>query len=258
MAEERRLRPGDRTYLRRLRFLVYTLMQIQQLGRPVTKNELVQSPIYSGLTQPQRTLNGDLEYWLKGQENPLIGSFDGDDRVFAFPRSRQDTSFLGNLARHPTEKQAIAKHIADHIFHYTGFTFFDVGTTTFHLASHLSTENRVGPSLSVLTNSLFVHPFLAHRGVNIKLIGGTVNRLRSYIVKSNAYDIARERFNDQQLQYSFISIDGISLEKSFNSDPILSDDKHQAILATKDTIIFVADHSKIGNPEGREFTSLDE
>lgn len=171
------------------------------------------------------------------------------DLVFARP-----IGFLGLVFG----TAAFAKHIADHIFHYTGFTFFDVGTTTFHLASHLSTENRVGPSLSVLTNSLFVHPFLAHRGVNIKLIGGTVNRLRSYIVKSNAYDIARERFNDQQLQYSFISIDGISLEKSFSSDPILSDDKHQAILATKDTIIFVADHSKIGNPEGREFTSLDE
>ena len=77
-------------------------------------------------------------------------------------------SFLRRIAKHSTEKRAIAKTVIDYV--QDGMTLFlDVGSTTAFVAESLRDHSR----LTVATNSVGVAQVLAnHNGNHVHLLGG--------------------------------------------------------------------------------------
>jgi DeoR family glycerol-3-phosphate regulon repressor len=81
---------------------------------------------------------------------------------------RDAPAFMRRIAKHPTQKRAIALAVAAHV--HDGMTLFlDVGSTTAFVAEQL--RNRLG--LTVVTNSIGVAQVLAnHNGNKVHLLGG--------------------------------------------------------------------------------------
>lgn len=174
-----------------------------------------------------------------------------DEGIVSFPLTVNDTEFLRDIERYTLEKQSIGTYIVEKMIDYGDTIFLDSGTTVLHVAMQL--VQSPFRDVIVITDNLYIVQCLSGRVKELRLVGGSFDKQRSVLLGSPAYDFAKEG-----LKKSFISLTGLSYEKGAFCEPRLVESKRQAILASANLIVFIADHSKIGNVVGQLFVSFEE
>ena len=158
-------------------------------------------------------------------------------------------SFQERRQTHLPEKEAVARAAAGML--EPGMTvIMDTGTTTLEVASAMGGI----PDLRVLTTSLAIASrFLAHRNVELILLGGTLNQNSPDLYGGLTQDNLR-RF---RADLAIIGAD------SANSDGLYTDSQEiaavsHAMIASSERTILVADSSKFGRVSFVRFATWDE
>lgn len=174
-----------------------------------------------------------------------------DEGIVSFPLALNDTEFLRDIEKCILEKQSIGSYIVEKMIDYGDTIFLDSGTTVLHVAIQLARSPL--RDVIVITDNLYILQCLSGRVKEIRLVGGSFDKQRSVLLGSPAYN-----FEKEGLKKSFVSLTGLSYEKGIFCEPRLVESKREAILASTDLIVFIADHSKIGNAVGQLFVSFEE
>ena len=180
----------------------------------------------------------------------FIKYFD-DQNIVSFPLILEDTELYHDMHKHLPEKEAISKYVVENYINYDDIIFLDSGSTTLQIA--LSLIRSPFTDISIITNNLYILPCLSTKFKRLKVIGGWLDRKRSVLLESPAYDFGKEG-----LKKSFISLTGLSDQGVF-CESRLAKNKKQAILAARELVLFVFDHSKIGQTQtGKVFITFRE
>lgn len=183
------------------------------------------------------------------RETNFIKCFD-KETIVSFPFIPEDPEFWEDLNKNYPEKRAIAEYAIQNLLNFGDIIFFDSGTTILQVAICLSKSPL--RDITVVTNNVYILQCLSNTVKELRITGGSLDRKRSVLLEPPAYSFDKEGLNK-----SFISLTGLSDEGVF-CEPRLTESKKQAILATKDLIIFVADHTKVGKTHGQCFISFEE
>ena len=137
------------------------------------------------------------------------------------------------------EKQAIGIHAASLI--RSGQTvIIDVGSSTTALANALSPELN---GVVVVTNGLQIALSLeATQGVSVIVTGGTLRPLQHSLVAPMGTLLLEKLKAD----IAFLGCNGIDPQRGFTNTNIAEAEIKQAMLASADYKVFLADHDKIG------------
>jgi DeoR family transcriptional regulator of aga operon len=138
------------------------------------------------------------------------------------------------------EKHAIASFAASRI--KSGQTvIIDVGSTTTALANALAPDLR---DVVVITNGLNIAMALEKTpGVGVIVTGGTLRSLQHSLVAPMGTLILEKLKAD----IAFLGCNGVDVDRGFTNANIAEAEIKQAMLASADEVVFLADHSKIGS-----------
>ena len=149
---------------------------------------------------------------------------------------REAPSFLRRIAKHSTEKRAIANTVIDHV--QDGMTLFlDVGSTTAFVAESLRDHSR----LTVATNSIGVAQVLAnHNGNHVHLLGGemqtdergTFGFVTEQQCRRFAYDLA------------ILSTDALCVNHGFLNLNAAEANLAAVVASCSETVLVALDHTK--------------
>jgi DeoR/GlpR family transcriptional regulator of sugar metabolism len=143
------------------------------------------------------------------------------------------------MLRNADEKRQIAKVVA--AVTLDGETIF-IGSGSTALAVAEAIRNR--RNLTVVTNALTVANALLHsRGISLIVVGGFLRPSESSLIGH----IAERALQDIRVDKVIMGIGGVDPEHGLTGDNLQELMTDRAILGTTDTVIVVADHSKLGH-----------
>lgn len=183
------------------------------------------------LTVSESTIRRDLEQLEReGLARRTHGGvfWTGEPSTMRAFRTRRDDAWAAKRAI----GMAAAEMVEDH-----DTILLDGGSTTYELARQL-----VGRPLQVVTNSLPVAQLLsASDSIDLVMIGGCVRGRTSVAIGP----LAEQMLHSINVGKAFLSVAGVTERGFFNSDMMLVENE-QAMLASTDHAIVVADSSKFG------------
>ena len=127
----------------------------------------------------------------------------------------------------------------------------DGGSTIIYIAAQLVQSG--GEDKTIITPNCFVIKCLCGKVRELRLVGGKLWPERSSTLEFPPCD-----FETQEITKSFVSLDGLSCDKGIYCAKEYVDTKRRVIAATKNQIVFVCNHSKIGCTSGHCFITFDE
>jgi len=180
------------------------------------------------------TIREDLKY-LEGRDL-LVRTRGG---ALAKPEQRVESALEQTSMTNRAEKQAIARYGASLV--ESGKTvIIDVGSTTTALAKALSPDLR---GVVVVTNGLNIALSLEKApGISVIVTGGTLRSLQHSLVAP----MGTLLLSRLKADIAFIGCNGVDLERGFTNANIAEAEIKQAMLASANYSVFLADHEKIG------------
>ena len=150
--------------------------------------------------------------------------------------ARAEQSLDRRLSINREKKRRIARQACSYI--KPGDTIIiDGGSTTFHMAEHLSAL-----SVTVVTNSFAIASHLVkYSGCTVILPEGTVNQSSQLILNN----LSADPFANYQAAIAFMGIEGITESSLTNSEPLLIQSERAMILHASKLII-LAEETKFG------------
>jgi DeoR family transcriptional regulator of aga operon/DeoR family fructose operon transcriptional repressor len=165
-------------------------------------------------------------------------------------RSLFNPSFREKSQLQLLEKRAIA-HAALELIEEGDSLILDAGSTTLALAQLLKTRFR---RLHVLTNAVPVALELADSGLEVLLLGGAM-RAHSMALIGPATVRSLESYH---VDKAFVSATGVSHAHGLTTPNDLEAHTKRAMVRASDTIIALADHTKLGRSTLASFARLHE
>lgn len=148
---------------------------------------------------------------------------------------RGEPSMETRLVQHLREKEAIGRKCSEYV-NDGDCIFIDSGSTTFHIARHLTAKR----NLTVITNSLPVIQELTDCDCELIIIGGRIRRQERSIVS----DDYLFQFSQLNIQKSFLCASGISLETGVSDFNMQEAVTRKRIIERSKQIFVAADSSK--------------
>ncbi|HEY8391790.1 MAG TPA: DeoR/GlpR family DNA-binding transcription regulator [Capillibacterium sp.] len=134
------------------------------------------------------------------------------------------------------EKEQIAK-IAANLVQDDQIIFLGPGTTCYQIAASLTNKR----NLTIVTNNLYVISLLQKLPtINVIAVGGEVNYARNCLVGP----IAQNCLKHLHTNISFVSVDGINLDRGYTLNDFDVLDIIKAIQLNSDEVVLAVDYSK--------------